>query len=337
MKLLPKHRRRSRISLIDYSKDSYQEKTIKSITECFPFKNKPTVTWINIDGLQQRQALEQLGKCYGLHPLVIEDIYHTRQRPKLEDYGEYIYIVLRMVYYQNNNINQLASEQISLILSSGFVISFQEGIRGDVFDPVRSQIKTGKNKISKLGTDYLCYSLIDAIVDNYFTVIEKLGDKIEDVEEKLLHDPDSSTLQDINNLKRIIIDLRRSIWPLREVIGRMQREESPLINENTKIYLRDIYDHTVLVIENVETLRDILAGMIEIYLSTISNKMNEIMKVLTMIATIFIPLTFIVGLYGMNFEFMPELRSPWGYPAVLVIMAMVAISMLIYFRKKKWI
>lgn len=332
-----KHRRRAKISLIDYGPSSYQEKTIKSIAECFPFKDKPTVTWINIDGLQQKQALEQLGKSYGLHPLVIEDIYHTRQRPKFEDYGDYIYIVLRMVHYQNNNINQLTSEQISLVLSKNFVISFQEGIKGDVFDPVRNQIKTGKNRIAKLGTDYLCYSLIDAIVDNYFTVIEKISDKIEKLEEELLTAPTTETLKNINNLKRIIIDLRRSIWPLREVVSRMQREDSPLIKENTKIYLRDIYDHTVLVIENVETLRDILAGMIEIYLSTISNKLNEIMKVLTMISTIFIPLTFIVGMYGMNFEFMPELRSPLGYPIVLIIMLAVAITMLIFFRKKRWL
>lgn len=337
MKLLSKNRRRSRISLIDYSPTSYQEKTIKSVAECFPFKNKPTVTWINIDGLQQRQALEQLGKCYGFHHLVIEDIYHTRQRPKVEDYEDYFYIVLRMVYYQNNNINQLSSEQISLILNPNCVISFQEGIRGDVFDPVRKKIKNGKNRIVNYGTDYLTYSLIDAIVDNYFTVMEKLGDKIEDIEEELLTNPTPSTLQNINNLKRIIIDLRRSIWPLREVISRMQREDSPLIKESTKVYLRDVYDHTVLVIENIETLRDILAGMIEIYLSSISNRLNEIMKVLTIISTIFIPLTFVVGLYGMNFEFMPELRSPWGYPAVLTIMATVAITMLIYFRKKKWI
>lgn len=337
MKFISKHRRRAKISLIDYSKNSYQEKTIKSISECFPFKNKPTVTWINVDGLQQKQALEQLGKCYGFHHLVIEDIYHTRQRPKVEDYEEYFYIVLRMVYYQNNNINQLSSEQISLVLSSKYVISFQEGIRGDVFDPVRKRIKSGKNRIVNFGTDYLTYSLIDAIVDNYFTVIEKLGDKIEDLEEELLTEPTPETLKNIDNLKRIIIDLRRSIWPLREVISRMQREDSPLIKDSTKVYLRDVYDHTVLVIENIETLRDILAGMIEIYLSSISNKMNEIMKVLTIISTIFIPLTFVVGLYGMNFDFMPELRSPWGYPAVLLIMASVAIGMLFYFKKKKWL
>lgn len=334
----PKHKhRRAKISLLDYNKEKFQEKSIKSIIECFPFKNKPTVTWINVDGLQQKTALNQLGQCYDLHPLVIEDVYHTRQRPKIEDYEKYLYIVVRMVYYQNHAQNRLTSEQISIILAPNFVISFQEGIKGDVFDPIREKIKNPKSQIRKLGTDYLAYSLIDAIVDNYFDVIEKIGDRTESLEEELINNAKPATLQEIHRLKRTVIELRRSIWPLREVISKMQRSESPLITNHTKLYLRDIYDHTVLVIENIETLRDILSGMIEIYLSSISNRMNEIMKVLTMIATIFIPLTFIVGLYGMNFRFMPELDHPWGYPAILIIMTAVATTMIIYFKKKKWL
>jgi len=223
-----------------------------------------------------------------------------------------------------------------LILGSNFVISFQER-EGDVFNPIRERIRSGKGRIRKMGADYLAYTLIDTIVDNYFIIPEKLGERIESIEEELVTDPTPETLQTIHTLKRKLIFLRKSLWPLREVVSGLQRTESTLIHESTDIYLRDVYDHTIQVIDTIETSRDILSGMLDIYLSSVSNRMNQIMKVLTIIATIFMPLTFIAGIYGMNFEFMPELTWPWAYPLVLLVMVVIGISMLIYFRRKKWL
>lgn len=324
-----------KITIIDYDETHFQEKEAKSIEECFTFKDKPTTTWINVEGIHQVEILEKLGECYGFHPLILEDILNTDQRPKMEDFGEYIYVVLKMLYPNNNS--EVVTEQISLILGPNFVISFQEGIKGDVFDPVRDRIRTGKGKIRQLGADYLAYSLIDSIVDHYFIILEKSGENIEFLEEKLITSPTPQTLQTIHNLKREMIFLRKSVWPLREVISGLERGESFLIKENTRIYLRDVYDHTIQVIDNVETFRDMLSGMLDIYLSSVSNRLNAVMKVLTIIATIFMPLTFLAGLYGMNFKYMPELSWPWGYPLALVIMLAIALSMLVYFKRKKWL
>lgn len=324
-----------KITIIDYDETHFQEKEAKSIEECFTFKEKPTVTWINVEGIHQVEILEKLGECYGFHPLILEDILNTDQRPKTEDFGDYLYIVLKMLYPNNNS--EVVTEQISLILGPNFVISFQEGIKGDVFDPVRDRIRTGKGKIRQLGADYLAYSLIDSIVDHYFIILEKLGENIEFLEEKLITSPTPETLQTIHNLKREMIFLRKSVWPLREVISGLERGESSLIKESTRIYLRDVYDHTIQVIDNVETFRDMLSGMLDIYLSSVSNRLNAVMKVLTIIATIFMPLTFLAGLYGMNFKYMPELSWPWGYPLALFIMLAIALLMLVYFKKKKWL
>src|SRR3989338_6934382 len=323
-----------KIKVIDYNEESFQEKEIKTIEECFIFKDKPTTTWIDIEGLHKIENLEALEKCYGFHSLMLEDILNTDQRPKIEDFGDYIYVVLKMIFEDKNN--EIATEQISMVIGKNFVISFQEGIEGDVFNAIRERIRNGKGRIRKMSSDYLAYSLLDAIIDSYFIILEKLGEKIELIEEELIANPTQKTLQIINNLKREMIFLRKSIWPLREVISGLERGESLLINESTRIYLRDIYDHTINVIDTIETFRDMLAGMLDIYLSSISNKMNEIMKVLTIIATIFIPLTFIVGLYGMNFKYMPELEWKWGYPLILFLMSAVVVFMLFYFRKKKW-
>jgi len=324
-----------RIKIIDYDEMHFEEKEVQAVEECFSFKDKSTMTWINIEGIHQVEILEKLGNCYGVHPLVLEDILNTDQRPKMEDIGDYIYIVLKMLYYDDKS-NGIITEQISLILSKNFVISFQEGKEGDVFDPVRERIRSGKGKIRKRGSDYLAYSLLDSIVDNYFIILEKLGEKIEVLEEELIANPTRKTLQIINNLKREMIFLRKSVWPLREVISGLERGESLLIDESTRIYLRDVYDHTVQVIDTVETFRDMLSGILDVYLSSISNKMNEIMKVLTIIATIFIPLTFIAGVYGMNFKYMPELEWHWGYPLIMCFMAGIAVLMLFYFKRKKW-
>jgi magnesium transporter len=324
-----------KITIMDYDEANFQEKEIKTIEECLLFKDKPTVTWIDIDGLHQIEILEKIGECYGLHPLVLEDILNTDQRPKMEDYGDYIYIVLKMLD-QGNKSNEIVTEQISLILGPNFVFSFQEK-EGDVFDPIRERIRNGKGRIRKMGGDYLAYALLDSIVDNYFIILEKLSEKIEYLEEKLITRPTPETLQTIHHLKREMIFLRKAIWPLREVIGGLERNESSLIKESTKIYLRDIYDHTIQTIDTIETFRDMVSGMLDIYLSSVSNRLNSVMKVLTIIATIFMPLTFLAGIYGMNFKYMPELTWRWGYPVLWLIMIGIGIFMLAYFKKKNWL
>lgn len=324
-----------RITIIDYDEANFEEKEIKTIEECFPFKDKTTVTWINIDGVHDIEIIEKIGKHFGLHPLILEDIVNTGQRPKIEDFGDYIFIVLKMLYY-NEKKDEIQAEQVSLILGSNFVISFQER-EGDVFNPIRERIRSGKGRIRKMGADYLTYTSIDTIVDNYFISLEKLGEKIESMEEELVTNPTPETLQAIHHLKREMIFLRKSVWPLREVVSLLERGESTLIHESTGIYLRDVYDHTIQVIDTIETSRDMLSGMLDIYLSSVSNRMNQIMKVLTIIATIFMPLTLIAGIYGMNFEYMPELGWRWGYPLVLFVMVVVGISIFVYSRRKKWL
>ncbi|NVM26400.1 MAG: magnesium/cobalt transporter CorA [Desulfobacterales bacterium] len=280
---------KAKITVIDYDEAQFQEKEVEAVEECFPFKDRPTVTWINIDGIHQVEVIEKIGTHFGTHPLILEDIMNTGQRPKMEDFENYIFVVVKMIYYDDKD-NEIRAEQLSVILGSDFVISFQEK-EGDVFDPVRERIRNGKGRIRKMKTDYLAYALVDTIVDHYFVVLEKLGEKIEDMEEELVTNPTPETLQTIHTLKRELIFLRKSVWPLREVISVLERGESSLINESTGIYLRDVYDHTIQVIDTIETFRDMVSGMLDIYLSSISNKMNEVMKVLTIIATIFIPLT----------------------------------------------
>jgi magnesium transporter len=324
-----------KITVMDYDETHFQEKEIKTIEECFLFKNKPTVTWINIDGLHQVEILEKLGECYGLHPLVLEDILNTDQRPKMEDYGEYLYIVLRMLNY-NDKSSEIESEQISLVLGPNFVFSFQER-EGDTFNPIRDRIRNSKGRIRKMGADHLAYTLLDSIIDNYFIILEKLGEKIEFLEEEVITRPTPETLQTVHHLKREMIFLRKGVWPLREVISGLERGESSLIKESTRIYLRDVYDHTIQTIDTIETYRDMVSGMLDIYLSSISNRLNAVMKVLTIIATIFMPLTFLAGIYGMNFKYMPELEWRWGYPAVWFAVVLISVSMLIYFRKKRWL
>jgi len=324
-----------RINILDYDEAQFEEEEAKTIEESFPFKDKPTVTWIDIEGIHQVEIIEKLGSHFGLHPLLLEDILNTDQRPKMEDYGDYIFIVLKMLYLGEAN-NEIEAEQVSLILGSNFVISFQER-EGDVFDPVRDRIRNAKGRIRKAGADYLAYTLLDAIVDNYFIILESLGETIEETEEQLATNPNPETLQLIHALKKEMIFLRKSIWPLREVISGLERCESSLIHESTGAYLRDVYDHTIQIIDTVESFRDMISGMLDIYLSSISNKMNEVMKVLTIFASIFIPLTFVAGVYGMNFSFMPELKWQWGYFGILGVMALVGISLVVYFKRRKWL
>ncbi|MCX6696310.1 MAG: magnesium/cobalt transporter CorA [Methanoregula sp.] len=323
-----------RITVIDYDATHFQEKQVDLITECFPFRDTETVTWINVDGLGNPKIIEDLGNCFTIHPLILEDIFNTGQRPKIEDLDQYIYLNLKMLSCSNTE-KEIKIEHISMIIGSNYLISFQEDI-GDIFDPVRERIRKD-GRIRKYGPDYLAYALIDGIVDNYFVVMENLEGQVEGLEEELVINPTQDSLHKINQLKKDMIFLRKSVWPLREVINNLERSESPLIKESTTIYLRDVYDHTIQVIDTLETFRDMVSGMIDIYLSGLSYKMNEIMKVLTLIATIFIPLTFVVGLYGMNFKNMPEIEWEFGYYSVLIVMVIMVAGMLIYFRRKKWI
>jgi magnesium transporter len=324
-----------KVAVLDYDERNCSETALTQFDQCIVYLGKPSVTWVDIEGVHDIQAMEKIGGCFGLHPLVMEDILNTDQRPKLEDYGDYLYIVLRMLTI-GSETGEIVSEQVSLILGQNFVLSIQEGAKGDVFDSVRTRIRSEKGQIRKLGADYLAYALIDAVVDNYFIILEKVGERIELLEESLISDPGPDTLQLLHHLKREMIYLRKSVWPLREVVSAMQRRDSALIRESTGYYLRDVYDHTIHVIDNIETFRDMLSGMLDIYLSSVSNRMNAVIKVLTIIATIFMPLTWIVGIYGMNFKHMPELEWQWGYPAVWLAMLTISAGMMVYFKKKKW-
>jgi magnesium transporter len=324
----------ARITIIDYDEIHLLEKEVKQVEECFAFKETPTITWLNIDGLHEVEVIEKIGNHFGIHSLVLEDIVHTSQRPKIEDFEDYIFIVLKMLEYDEAT-DEIMDEQFSLILGKNFVITFQENI-GDVFDPLRERIRFNNVRLRKSKTDYLAYAMIDAVVDNYFIILEKLGERIEYLEDELLSKPTINTLSQIHHLKRKLITLRKSVWPLREVINSLERGDSNLISEAINIFMRDVYDHTIQVIETLETYRDMMAGMLDTYLSSVSNKMNEVMKVLTIIATIFIPLTFFAGIYGMNFDYMPELKWRWGYFAVWGLMVLIGLGMIFYFRRKKW-
>ena len=327
---------KARITVIRYDEAQVQEMQIEAIAECPVLEGDSAVIWVNVDGLHQAEVLEVLGERFGLHPLVVEDILHTDQRPKLEDYDEYIFVVLKSLYHGDPQGDEIEVEQISLVLGPNYVLSFQERA-GDEFDSVRERIRSNKGRLRKMGTDYLAYSLIDLIVDRYFVVLERLGERIELLEDELVAEPTTETLQVIHRLKMEMVVLRKSIWPLREVIGALERGESPLIQETTGVYLRDVHDHTIQVIDTIETFRDIVSGMLDIYLSSVSNRMNEVMKVLTIIATVFIPLTFIAGVYGMNFKHMPELEWWWGYPVLWLVMIVIAAFMVAFFRRKKWL
>jgi magnesium transporter len=328
---------RTRITVVDYDPAHYEERELADAAACAEYAGKTTVTWVNVDGLHDVAVIEQVGKCFQAHPLILEDIVNTSQRPKLDfEKDKYLFLVLKM--FQTDLAGEVVPEQVSLLLNRYAVVSFQEQKReGDVFDSVRKRLRNGEGRIRQAGPDYLAYSLLDAVVDGYFGVVEQFGERVEDLEEELVGSPGPGALQRIYALRSQLLALRKAIWPLREVVSGLQRGDSPLIAADTQIYLRDLYDHIFQVMDTVETLREMVAGMLDIYLSSISNRLNEVMKVLTMFSTIFIPLTFVVGLYGMNFVYMPELRSRWGYPGVLAVMALVSVTMLFYFRRKKWI
>lgn len=325
----------TRISIIDYDKDNYTTKVLDEIEECYQFRDTDTITWINIDGLHDTAVIDNLGKHYGIHPLVLEDVLNTHQRPKVEFYEDFLFVVLKMIYFDVES-GTTNAEQVSIILKGSTVITFQERV-GDIFDPLRSRINNSSGRIRTSGSDYLAYCLMDILIDNYFITIDKVADTIDDLEEELVNEPSRQTLNTIYQLKKEILYLSRYVRPVREVISVLSREDNRMITDSTRIYFRDLYDHIVQVIDMVDIFRDLVSGMLDTYLSIASNRMNEIMKVLTVMASIFIPLTFLAGIYGMNFDMMPELHWYWGYPLVLSVMAIVAFGMLLYFKRRNWL
>lgn len=322
------------IDVFSYTAAELSENQNCSLEDALMLAGQESVTWINVTGIHDTGLINEVGKGLNLHPLTCEDIVNTDQRPKLEEFPGYMFMVLKMMSYHEGR-KDIDVEHVSLILGPGWVVSFQERL-GDVFDPVRERIRTGAGRIRKSGSDYLVYALMDSVVDNYFVAIEGIGEYIEILDEEIIADPEPSHMKEIHRLKRCILALRKAVWPLREEIGSMEKDQSELIAPETGTFLRNLYDHTIQVIDMVETHRDLLGGMHDTYLTSVSNRMNDIMKVLTIIATIFIPLTFIAGVYGMNFRHMPELPLSWAYPAVLLLMVIVAALMVWFFKRKKW-
>jgi magnesium transporter len=322
------------VRLIDYDEDGFRDDVVEDISLCFPIAELPTVTWVNVEGLHEPAILEQVGGHFGFHRLVLEDVLSPRQRPKVEDYGDYVFIVLKMLDYRVDT-KAILAEQVSFIVGNRYVFSFQERA-GDVFEPIRQRLREAKGRLRSRGPDYLVYALLDAVVDSYFRILELMGDEIERLEELALHDPPPEVMHGIHDLRREMLIVRRAVWPLRESIGVLTRGEIALIGTDARVYLRDVHDHAVQAIDTVETLREVLSSAMDLYLSAVSNRMNEVMKVLTIIATIFIPLSFFAGIYGMNFDYMPELSIPWAYPTLLVAMISAGGAMLWYFKRKGW-
>jgi magnesium transporter len=323
------------IQLIDYDENSLLEKKLSTIEETFQYRDQPAVSWINITGIHDVDSIEKLGKHFKIHPLTLEDIVNTEQRPKFEEYEQYVFIVCKMLYFDPGKI-ELISEQLSLVLGKTFLITFQER-ELDVFSSVRERIRKAKGKIRKSGCDYLTYTLVDGIVDHYFVILESIGESIESLEEDLFETPDEDTFKKIYGLKRKIIQLRKLVWPFREVLNRIIKTESLFFGQSTEVFLRDVYDHALRVIETIESYRDLLNSMLDLHMTTMSNRMNEVMKILTIMATIFIPITFIAGIYGMNFKYMPELEWKFGYAGVWMIIIVILVAMIVFFRRKKWI
>jgi magnesium transporter len=323
------------VTVMEFDETRFRSERVDMTGDCFAIADKSAVTWINVDGIHQVEILERLGSSLTVHPLVLEDIANTGQRPKLEDYDQYLFVVLKMFRYGEQG-STVEVEQVSLILGPSFVISFQEE-PSDVFDAIRTRIREGRGRIRRMGADYLAYALLDALVDSYFVVLEVIGERVEFLEEELISRPTPETLEAIHRLKRDVLLLRKSVQPVREVVSSLTRGELEMVGNSITLYLRDLHDHTNQVIDTIETFREMVSGMLDIYLSSVSNRMNEVMKLLTVIATVFIPLTFIVGLYGMNFRYMPELGWRWGYPLTWVVMLAIAAAMLAYFRRKKWL
>jgi magnesium transporter len=325
---------RTILSVLDYDNERLTEKQLDNADECASYLGRTGVTWINVVGLAEVSILERLGAVFKLHPLIVEDVVNTDQRPKLEDYGDVLFIVIRVLAYGDDN-REVSTEQVSLILGANFVLSFEER-ESPLFNTVRERIRQANGRVRQAGPDYLMYRLMDTIVDRYFEVLEKVGEEIEFIEDQIVEKTTPDDLREIHRLRRQMIFLRKAVWPLREVAGRCQHGESALIQAATAIFFRDVYDHIVQAIDAIETDREMLSDMLDMYLSSVNFRLNVVMKVLTVISTIFLPLTFLAGVWGMNFRWMPELWQPWGYPAALGLMFAIGLGMLWFFRRRGW-
>ncbi len=321
------------VTAIRFGPAGYEERPSCCIDEAFPLDPSWPVTWIDVVGLDPA-TVRAIGKRLSIHPLVLEDMLNTRTRPKFEVFPDYVYLSLKTIGFEESE-ERLRVEQVSILLGEHLVISIQEA-PGDILDPVRERIRRD-GRIRHLGAGYLAYALVDVVVDGYYGVLERLDERAEFLEEQVLVQPTPETLRDVHQLKRAMVDLRHVLWPLRELVLRVERVETPLIDQSVIIFYRDIYDHTVQMIETIESLRDVVAGMLDIYLSSVSYRLNEIIKVLTLFSTIFMPLTFIVGVYGMNFRYLPELEYRWSYPILWALMIAISVTMLLYFRRRRWI
>jgi len=329
------HNAKSRISAFDYSKEGVQEFSIESISELLLYRESDSVTWVMIEGLTDISIIESVGQIFDIHPLVLEDILNTHHRPKFEEYDGYLYIVLKALVSAKAKF-YVTYEQVSILLLKNFVFTFKEK-RDDLFLPVIQRIRSGKSRFRSLGADYLTYAILDLIVDQNFALIDSLAETIDSVEEKLLSNPTLDTLNTIKGVKREVAYIRRFISPLRDLLASLLRSESDIIDQKSRIYFKDVFDHVLHISEAMDSYRDIFSGLLDIYVSSVSNKMNEVMKVLTMFASIFIPLTFIAGIYGMNFDYMPELRWKWGYPLLWAIFIAIPVILLVYFKKRRWL
>lgn len=323
----------ARAVILEYNPEQAIEKELAA-EESFHLA-EGDIAWIQVTGLEKPELLEQLGRGFGLHPLTLEDIQHSGQQPKIEDFGDYALITLKALLDPGEKTG-LVQEQVSIILGNDYVISFQKK-ESALFEPVRERILTGKGRLRRQKAGYLTHALLDTVVDNYFVILENIGEAIENLEEKLLTSPDPAILQRIYLTRQELLLMHKAVWHLREVAARLARGDILMVEETAAPYYRDIHDHTIQVVDLIDSYREMLSGMLEIYLSSTGNRLNEIMKVLTIIATIFIPLTFITGVYGMNFHHLPELAWRWGYPAALLLMAATAGTMLLYFRKRRWL
>lgn len=323
-------------SRIAFNPNHYEEKDYGTLDACIQHihEDPQKIQWVNIDGLHDPEAIERVGRHFDIHPLTLEDIVNTQHRSKMEDYEHYIVVIMRMIRYQGG---ELLSEQLVLVLKGHILLSFQEKNEGDVFEPVRNRLRDSKGRIRRRSADYLLYALMDAVVDSYFDVLERYGEELEDLEESLIANPEEGMMQALHIRKRQLIELRKAIWPLRELVSGLDRLDAHDISEDTHIYLRDLKDHIILITDTIETYRDLMSGLMDLYLSSVSNRMNEVMKVLAVITTLFVPVTFIAGVYGMNFEYMPELKQPAAYFIVWGIMLTIMISLAIYFKRRRWI
>lgn len=323
-----------RVTVFSYNATEYEEQEITQLDRLGDFIKPGRTTWVNVDGVHHPELVNLVCDRFNIHPLVQEDIVNTEQRPKMENYDDYLYFVLKMIDLDEDQ--EINAEQVSIILAKDFILSFQEE-PGDIWDPIRSRIRALETRLGSMGADYLGYRLMDSILDRYFPILEMIGERVDNLEEELIEEPNKKTLTQVYELRSDLIFLRKSSWPMREIVTEMQRVSSNIFDDDLKVFLRDFQDHIIRVSEKVETYRDTTSSMVDLYMSSVSIRMNEVMKVLTVISTIFIPLTFITGLYGMNLDFMPEIHSPWSYPIVLGIMALMVVGQLMWFRRKKWL